>query len=236
MTQLATVARDGSFRCIYYDYTMCDVLRWPKQAGEERLEASLRRRCRYQRCRTLRVTGWVGRVDGGRIKVPFAIQSDGLGVGSAMGSCSRGAGSALAAGVAGAGGDNDDLKLSSRQGGDRATLLAACLGKAQGPSSDCTGGRGQRAERIASQAILGHKLAAVQMFGARRQSNGISHEGSAAVRVNVVIASTAQQKARRTVRAQRRTSALVICSPWAASEGRAPRITVLSSADSQSIV
>jgi hypothetical protein len=122
MTQLATVARDCSFRCIYYDYTMCGVLRWPKQTGEERLEASLRRRCRYQRCRTLRVTGRVGRVDGGRIEVPFAIQSDGLGVDSAMRSCSHGAGSAVAAGVAGVGGDSDDLKLSSRQGGDRATV------------------------------------------------------------------------------------------------------------------
>lgn len=39
--------------------------------------------------------------------------------------------------------DSDDLKLSSRQGGDRATLLAACLSKAQGPKSDAaTGGRG----------------------------------------------------------------------------------------------
>jgi hypothetical protein len=111
-------------------------------------------------------------------------------------------------------------------------LLAACLSKAQGPSSDCTGGQGQRAERIASsQAILGHKLAGVQMFGVRRQSNGISHEGSAAVRVNVVIASTAQQEARRTVRRQRRTSALVICSPWAA-----PRIPFLALRSSQSIV
>lgn len=142
------------------------------------------------------MTGWVGGVDGGRIKVPFAIQSDDLGVDSAMGSGSGGAGSALATGVAGVGGDSDDLKLSSRQGGDRATLLAACLSKAQGPSSDCTGGRGQRAERIASsQAILGYTLAAVQMFGARRQSNGISHEGSSAVRVNVVIGSTAEQEA-----------------------------------------
>jgi hypothetical protein len=34
------------------------------------------------------------------------------------------------------GGDSDDLKLSRPQGGDRATLLAACLSKAQGPSSD----------------------------------------------------------------------------------------------------
>jgi hypothetical protein len=121
MTQLATVARDCSFRCIYY-YTMCGVLRRPKEAGEERLEVSLRRRCRYQRCRTLRVTGWVGRVDGGRIEVPFAIQSDDLRVDSAMENCSRGAGSALAAGVAGVGGDSDDLKLSSRQGGDRIEL------------------------------------------------------------------------------------------------------------------
>lgn len=69
------------------------------------------------------------------------------------------------------------------------------------------------------------------MFGARRQNNGVSHEGSAAVRVNVVTASTAQQEVRRTVRRQRRTSALVICSPWAASERRAPRITVLSYAE-----
>ena len=118
MTQLATVARDCSLKCIYYNYTMCGVLRRPKKAGEERLEASLRRRCRYQRCSTLRVTDWVGRVDGGRIELPFAIQSDGLGVDSAIGSCSRGAGSAVAAGVAGVGGDSDDLKLSSRQGGD----------------------------------------------------------------------------------------------------------------------
>lgn len=36
----------------------------------------------------------------------------------------------------GRGCDSDDLKLSSRQGGDRATLLAACLSNAQGPSSD----------------------------------------------------------------------------------------------------
>lgn len=68
------------------------------------------------------MTGWVGRVDGGRIEVPFAIQSDDLRVDSAMENCSRGAGSALAAGVAGVGGDSDDLKLSSRQGGDRIEL------------------------------------------------------------------------------------------------------------------
>lgn len=69
------------------------------------------------------------------------------------------------------------------------------------------------------------------MFGVRRQSNGFSHEGRAAVRVNVVIASTAQQEARQAVKRQRRTSALVFCSPWAASERRAPRATVLSSAE-----
>lgn len=60
------------------------------------------------------MTDWVGRVDGGRIEVPFAIQSDDLGVNSAAKSCSRGAGNALAAGVAGVGGDSDDLKLSRR--------------------------------------------------------------------------------------------------------------------------
>lgn len=80
--------------------------------------------------------GQVGRVDGGRIEVAFAIQSDDLELESEKresltreGECSRGW-------RCGCGGDNDDLKLSSRQGGDRATLLAACLSKAQGPSSD----------------------------------------------------------------------------------------------------
>jgi hypothetical protein len=149
MTQVATKALEYSFGRIYCYHTIFEMLRWPIEAGEEGLEASLRRRCRYQRCRTLRVTGWVGGVDGGRIEVPFAIQSDGLVVNSAAGYLSRGTGSTLAAGVVGVGGDSDDRTLSSRQGGDRATLLGACLSKAQGPSSDCTGGREQRAERIA---------------------------------------------------------------------------------------
>lgn len=52
------------------------------------------------------------------------------------GSRSRSAGSALAFRMVAVGGDSNDLKLSSHQGGDRATLLAACLSKAQGPSSD----------------------------------------------------------------------------------------------------
>ena len=51
-----------------------------EQAGEEGLEANLRRRCGYQLCGTLVVPGQDGRVDGGRIEVSFAIQSDGLGV------------------------------------------------------------------------------------------------------------------------------------------------------------
>lgn len=59
------------------------VLRRPEKAGEEGLEASLRRRCRYQLCGTLGTPGRVGRVDGGRFEVSFAIQSDGLSVDSA---------------------------------------------------------------------------------------------------------------------------------------------------------
>jgi hypothetical protein len=79
----------------------------PEQAGEERLEAGLRRRCRYQLCVTLEVPGQVGRVDGGKFVVSFAIQSDGVSVVERAGSCSRdagGAGSAVAAGDVGVGG------------------------------------------------------------------------------------------------------------------------------------
>lgn len=111
----------------------------PEQAGEERLEAGLRRRCRYQLCVTLEVPGQVGRVDGGEFVVSFAIQSDGVSVVERTGSCSRdagGAGSAVAAGDVGVGGDSDDLKLSLssryRQAGIE-LLLAACLSNVQGP-------------------------------------------------------------------------------------------------------
>jgi hypothetical protein len=66
----------------------------PEQAGEERLEAGLRRRCGYQLCATLEVPGQVGRVDGGKFVVSFAIQSDGVSVVERAGSCSRDAGGA----------------------------------------------------------------------------------------------------------------------------------------------
>lgn len=71
----------------------------PEQAGEESLEASLRRRCRYQLRGTLGVPGRIGRVDGGRFGISFAIQSDGLRVDSTRETCSSGADSAHAAGV-----------------------------------------------------------------------------------------------------------------------------------------
>lgn len=115
--------------------------------------------------------------------------------------------------------DSDDLKLSSRQGGDRATLLAACLSKAQGPKSDAATASGRSGlsgpVEIASQAILGHKLAEVQMPGSAQAENGGSHEGRAAVRVNVVKTSTVQRAAPRAVGERRVTRALVICSFWA---------------------
>lgn len=115
LTQVAIGALDYSSSCAFRTHyrTMRKALGWPEQAREKGLEASLRRRCRYQLSERLAVTGWVGRVDGGRMEVPFAIQSDGLGVSSARRS-------ALAGGLmggGGGGGDSDDLKLSSRQAG-----------------------------------------------------------------------------------------------------------------------
>lgn len=61
--------------------------------------------------------GQVGRVDGGRFEISFAIQSDGLGVNSAEENCSRGAGSALRLGLRALVFDSDDLKLSSVRAG-----------------------------------------------------------------------------------------------------------------------
>lgn len=135
MTQFATAALRGGLES-RSEATQRGALGRPEQAGEEGLEAGLRRRCRYQLCVTLEVPGQVGRVDGGKFVVSFAIQSDGVSVVETLGPVAAhaidGAGSAVAAGGVGVGGDSDDLKLSSRQAGIE-LLLAACLSNVQGP-------------------------------------------------------------------------------------------------------
>lgn len=77
--------------------------------------------------------GRVGRVDGGQFGDSFAIQSDGVGAVNKMRKLLTRCGQCTGGWGFGVGGDSDDLKLSSQQGGDRATVLAACLTKAQGP-------------------------------------------------------------------------------------------------------
>ena len=79
MTQFATAVLRGGLES-RSEATQRGALGRPEQAGEERLEAGLRRRCRYQRCVTLEVPGQVERVDGGEVAVSFAIQSDGVSV------------------------------------------------------------------------------------------------------------------------------------------------------------
>lgn len=106
-----------------------------EEMGEEGFEAGLRRRCCYQLCGTLAAPGQVGEGAGGRVGVSFAIQSDGWGVRegegrsqalTGWGQCSCGW----------RGGECNDLKLAGWQGGDRATIAATGVSKAQGPSSD----------------------------------------------------------------------------------------------------
>ena len=78
----------------------------------------------------------MGESTGGESKFRLRSRAMAWGWRARRGSCSRDTGSTHTVGNVGVGGDSDDLELSGRQGGDRATLLAACLSKAQGPGSD----------------------------------------------------------------------------------------------------